>query len=362
MSLAPLRSPDAPLCPDLYRRLERAFGDVAVANAGEEMVLSAARPIYTPADEGDDQVVVSAGEYYRVRCPFCADSDRKKRLWISHRWAEFPRLAICYHQDCLANRANREDLRMRVLGRVRPVEYRVAPGTRESAHLGHVAPPGPCSLLSEVDPSHPAAVYVRRVRGYDPAELAARYGVGVCHRADDPRHHHIVGRVYCPVVMRGVLVGWQGRYPADVDWKATGVIKYFTMPGFAKRLALYNYDQALRYPVVVVREGVTDVWSTGPYAVALLGKTVSPAQQVLLAYGWGRTGGTLVVGLDGDAALAEDRGLGALRHAFSGRVVVVTLPDDVDPGDMSPEANWDYIAAAAAAQGVPLPFSPSFEE
>lgn len=345
-----------PLCPELYGRLETVFGDVRISNPGEELVVQAAPRLLSPWSEDSHYEIISAGEYYLVDCPYCGDT--RKRLEINHRWAKFPALAHCFNEPCLTRPWRMDELRMRVLGRARPFEQRVNPGTREAATLGPVAPPGRVLPLSALPPGHPACGYVRG-RGFDPAYLAAQFGVGFCEAVDNPRHQLLVGRLYCPAVMRGELVGWQGRYLGDLDWKRAGLPKYFTMPGMPKRLTLYNYDRAARYPLVVVREGVTDVWATGPYAVALLGKSVTQWQIQLLAKGW--AGKPVVLGLDGGVDPTADPRFQDLKLAvehMGGTLVVQRLPDDLDPGELSPEANWDFIYAACATAGVRVPPDP----
>ena len=58
------------------------------------------------------------------------------------------------------------------------------------------------------------------------------------------------------------------------------------MPGMAKRQILFNYPAALQQPFVIVVEGITDVWATGPWAVARLGKSPSHQQCSLLLQNW----------------------------------------------------------------------------
>lgn len=344
-----------PLCPDLYNRLVRVFGAVGVASPGEELVAAPRAGLFRIGGGDDDYVdieVTSPGEYYTVNCPFC--SDRRKRLWINHRWAEYPRLAICYNEGCL-EKGGLGPLRRMVMLPYRAKALDVRRGTREAATLGPVSPPGPCRPLSALPDDHPARVYVRDTRGFDPDWLTRTFGVGVCDGVFADLHRSMIGRLYVPIMMRGELVGWQGRYAADLNWAATGIHKYHTMSGFAKRLALYNYDSAVQYPVVVVREGVTDVWATGPNAVAAFGHKLSFGQRQLLLRNWADRGGVLVLGLDPEVEVLDTDGIRELRTAFAERFLVARVPAGVDPGALSPEANAFYIAEAAAAAGISLP-------
>jgi DNA polymerase I-like protein with 3'-5' exonuclease and polymerase domains len=182
--------------------------------------------------------------------------------------------------------------------------------------------------------------------------LARLYGVGYCAEAS-PGYAMARDRIVVPFYQRGQLVGWQARFVGERNWRTCHVPKYYTMPGLAKASLLYNLDQASQSPVVVVCEGVTDVWRVGPQAVALLGHDPSPNQMSLLVSVWGR--GRVVLLLDGDAATSTNCYAAELRRRLPGGVVVaVTLPADVDPGDLSRQEVWARIHDAARQQGVDL--------
>ena len=157
-----------------------------------------------------------------------------------------------------------------------------------------------------------------------------------------------------PVHMHGSLVGWQCRYPQNLDWKAAGISKYYNKPNMPRRLMLYNFDNAMQYPFVVVCEGPTDVWNVGPMAVAALGKKLSFSQLKLLCTYW--EGGAVVVLLDGEAWADTERLVKELANVkYKGIVLPVRLPEDKDPGSLSKEENLDYIFGAAADAGIDLP-------
>jgi hypothetical protein len=163
------------------------------------------------------------------------------------------------------------------------------------------------------------------------------------------------GRIYIPAYQDGVLVGWQGRLPADLDWHAVDAPKYYTMPGLRKSQFLYNQDAARRQPLVVVCEGCSDVWGVGPAGVALLGKDPGREQLRLLATLW--AGRPAVVLLDPDAE-AEARELAErLRPFFLGRLVLAVLPEGLDPGSCPRRELWAFLRAGATDQGVELPLT-----
>jgi hypothetical protein len=141
--------------------------------------------------------------------------------------------------------------------------------------------------------------------------------------------------------MDGQLVGWQCRFIGDIDWKRAGMAKYYTRPGMPKRLMFYNYDQAKNYPLVVLTEGISDVWAVGPQAVAMLGKKLHASQERLLCDTWGE--GVLVVMLDPDARDETDKLVQRLESKFAGGVVPVYL-DEQDPGDLDRDVIWSIIS------------------
>jgi hypothetical protein len=204
--------------------------------------------------------------------------------------------------------------------------------------------------IDQLPEGHPARAHLT-ARGYDVGELAEVWGVGCC--VSCPSFRRMAGRVYVPVHHEGVLVGWQGRRAANAGRAEDDEPKYYTMPGLQKGRQLYGRDVAVRQPLVVVCEGCSDVWRVGPPGVALLGKTASADQVRLLADSW--LGKHAVVLLDGDAAPEAGVLADRLRPFFRGRLVLATLPDDLDPGDCPREDLWAFLRAAAVDQGVELP-------
>jgi len=188
-------------------------------------------------------------------------------------------------------------------------------------------------------------------------ELLTHYGVTYCQKAP-PHLRQAEGRIITPIYRCGLLQGWQGRWPDDLNWKETNIPKYYTMPGFQKATCLYNMDTAQRYNLVIVTEGVTDAWATGPWAVALLGKTLSQPQQGYLMQSWNRE--PVVLMLDPTEANAmRDMQKRLLRHAElrGGPVCIVQLPDGRDPGSYQgcQQELLAIVRAQCAAQGVVIP-------
>lgn len=273
-----------------------------------------------------------------MNCPYCGDD--RFRLWINHRWAEFPALAICYRRNCLADEDNRYHLRLNVLQIQMPCKLHVHKGQRlETERLGPIQPPGQITPIDTMPYTHRSVRYLES-RGYDIEELASRYGVGYCHAVEDPRHSALAGRIYVPIFLYGRLVGWQGRYlPPEGAFDAPhpkGVAKYTTTPRLPKRMLVYQYDSSTQGRVGVVCEGVTDVWRFGPEAVALLGHDVSLPQAVLLSH-WVKKDGALLFLLDGNVT-PKGPNVDSLYRTYGKRLGVIRLPEHLDPGQATQTA------------------------
>ena len=216
--------------------------------------------------------------------------------------------------------------------------------------------PGDCVPLSSLTPPHPALDYLSsRERPFDPAVLSRSYGVCWCRSSGFPTAEK---RIIIPVFQGGVLKGWQARYPGELDWKAKGAPpKYWGAPRMRKRSLVYNIDRAAAYGTVAVCEGVTDVWSFGSMAVALLGCSLSEDQLTTLTSA--ARGATFAVLLDADKAgkrAVDDLARRIARKAGPGKVAVVGLPDGKDPGSLPRAYLRSHVLEAMKAAGVPVSF------
>lgn len=338
---------------NLYDLLKLRFRNVSISAEGEHTVFG--RPIVSVTRGGAESTFMHEGEYYRVNCPYCGDT--RQRMYVNHRWmTEDPingrplrHLATCFNADCLKKHyAEFESLILEPLNlSTRDAIKRLAvPGDIvvdiESTPLGAVAMPGDVVPVDALPGDHRAARYLRD-RGFDLAELASRHRVGFCTRSSG-LYPGIAQRIFIPVLYRGDMVGWQGRWPSD-DYRKEGAAKYYNMTSFKKSHVLYGFDAAVGSDHIIVTEGVTDVWAVGASTVAVLGKTISIQQQALLSR-WADSGSLLILLLDGDAwtaascdqealAVKHARLISSLRESFSGRVVEVRLANGQDP------ANYD---------------------
>jgi hypothetical protein len=231
--------------------------------------------------------------------------------------------------------------------------------------LADANPPGRILPLTVLESHNSVLQYLRDQRGFDIQELTDVWHVGYCTEPSYPRD--MAGRIFIPVTQDGRLVGWQGRYPADIAWKEAQIPKYYNLPGSWRGHTLYNVDRAAQENVVVVVEGAMSAWPVGPAAVALLGKTINDVQVSLLMsrlHAAKRLADAVVVimldppGKDPDAPRAVQAVMHRLRHRIP-NVINIELPGAIDPGDCSRHRRllWNYIASSLADAGlsVPLP-------
>jgi hypothetical protein len=342
------------LNPALYALLCAEFDTVRVANAGESMIGGAGLTL----SGRRGWKVAEGGEYYCVCCPYC--NDTRFRLWINHLWGvghedvpedKFWWAACCYNEGCLENRDNVWDLRGRTWSRIGPVSKpaQAARAGQLTMPTSDVALPGECIPVHQLPADHYAVQYLRNRRGLDPELLYENYEAMWCERAD-PKYTAATGRIIFPIRMRGIRVGWQGRYPSDdVDWKVARLAKYYTMPGMHKSGVLYNFDKAVQMPFCIVVEGVTDAIALGEYGVAILGKTISPHQVDLIVRNWRK----VLIMLDPDAAKESAAALARIGERCSASAIA--LPHGADPAktaQMDEAYLWDVIYDRARSIGA----------
>lgn len=327
------------------------LGCVYIGNAGQAGSVRVERQL------GGSQVtrVDVWGESYQVNCPFCGD--QRRRLSINHLYGtpdpstngrfRLKCLWKCYNENCQRVQAYRDQLWKWLFGlRNRDHLPAIEIGTTVPRPPSPAKPPGDLVLLTELPLDHQALTYLH-LRGFG-ADVFSRYGLSYCIEA---RHEFraATGRIICPVDFGGERVGWQGRYVGTPS--SPGTPKYFSMPGMLKSQLLYNFDRAVNSPVLVVVEGVTDVWRVGDSSVALFGCEASPAQlSLIVEYSRGRR--PVIVLLDPDAQQEAQSNVVSLRQRGV-PAANVSLPQGLDPGECSSEFVWWTIADQASRAGLP---------
>ena len=99
---------------------------------------------------------------------------------------------------------------------------------------------------------------------------------------------------------------------------------------------LYNYDNAKSESIIVVVEGIFDVFAyyeIGIQAVALFGSSVSKGQYELLM----RTGADIVLSLDADNAGRKGTEKAIQMFKNKARISVVDLPEGKDASSITRE-------------------------
>lgn len=348
------------LNPDLYDRMLAAFGrrGVKVCYAGEPLA-GFYQPERDPHKSGGVKLhITERGETYTTDCPYCGDT--RGRLAVNHRYGvRDPQTGYygtelwkCYNEECQSVLDNRRDLRDRLYPRgfgigpakpcleaVRPVNPR---GLEPCEFPGQLVP------LRELQPNHPALTYLT-ARQFDPAELDREWKVAFAQSVPSrSRESKAQNRIIVPVFRDGLMVGWQGRYIGELDWKAAGVAKYMTF--FPKSLTLYGIDEATDEAVVVLVEGVTDVWRYGKGAVSGLGKKLSAVQAQLLAERLGTRTLVLVPDMNDPEAFDCfcDNAARVKSEGYEGKIGIAPLPAGRDPASMTRPKLRSLVERAAA--------------
>lgn len=297
------------------------------------------------------------GEKYNYNCPVCGDT--RGRLVVGHQLGmcvqvgksiyHFGYTYRCYNESCC-------------LDEYIPQLFRVDRDLDLSEAYTHVkAKPStftafgkPCEdfpgytipIISSEVPTYVHEYVVGR--GFDPQWLHDKYliryapaGTVWCTGIPDAVSESarkdktfFEDRLLIPIIQGGQMVSWQAR-------KILGDVKkykYINGKGHKSGECLYNVDQCLWGPNVVLFEGVTDVWRYGDGAMSMFGKKLSIAQSEILKllWGWKKWNAKCVVCLDPDAVATgtDDWHVDYLRKKaiFPGGVTSAKLTDG-DPAD-----------------------------
>lgn len=325
--------------PNLCVALSRFCDDVRVVDAGVPL-----SGYYStdPATGRTKMTILSRGESYQTNCPFCGDE--RRRMSVNHRFGVYDPdtrdygigLWKCYNEECQSHLDRRKELFDRVSlpgidlpkpkGRIRVLPAR---------HLTPVEFPGSLIPVSHLDMDHPITGYLIG-RDFDPVELSDLWRVGFAEYVP-PRTRGCMaqGRIIAPVTVDGIEIGWQARYPDELNWKEAGIAKYLTY--FPKSLAVYGLGTAVTSPFIVLMEGVTDVWRYGPGGVSCLGRDASPRQIELLAKALNGRPFVIVPDMDDPLSLPEfkETATKVLKAGHTGPVCLAVLPPDTDPADLA---------------------------
>lgn len=132
-------------------------------------------------------------------------------------------------------------------------------------------------------------------------ETLEKFGLGIVKQVTLEKRtqekYVLYNRLVFPIIFDGIQVGISFR-----KTKATDFPKWSHQPAnIETKELLYNYDEAKTNPIIVICEGILDVWAfyeIGVQAVATFGAHITEEQYKLLLM----TGADLVFAFDGDEA------------------------------------------------------------
>lgn len=342
------------LNPKLYAALQKVFGVVRVASPGCEGSYSC--PNFGTVGRNFKQfaTVESWGEKYAVCCPICKET--RFRLVFSYLWGQQTRsgsrkkpiyfsnrLYVCYNERCDLT-AYFQKIREH-MGEPLEVKLQVEPFIRYT-RVGIELPKGCLPITHEDVPQY--VIDYLAARKFSSEELEREFqvkyipaGTLLWYQQDGSEFRLYEDRIFIPIIQGRKLVAWQLR---DVTGKSK--IKYLTLRDFRKSSSLYNYDNALMYPDIVICEGVTDVWRVGKQAVALFGKELSRGQLELMKVLWAFDGCAVVL-VDADAQKESQRIANTLRrYKIFPRGVYELRLEQGDPADCEQNKLLDMLEQA----------------
>lgn len=331
---------DEVLNEDLYNKLKKVFGSVAVYSRGERASYKYdRRSIYDMAHTKIYAKNVTGGEHYAVTCPFCK---KEGKLWLSYlanatlcengETIHFPRgLIICYRCHF-----NSEPEKLNAFWKMVGSGISVVtnkPREEEEYEAPKLVIPT-CIPITHKDVPKRVIDYLL-ARNMDIQELNDIYNV--MYSEDSKVLVKGVPRIIFPIIQNGEICAWQGRC-LDDDVKRWGVPKYQFPSGVKIKWMLYNSDNARWQPYAIITEGITDVIACGKAAVATFGKTISQRQLAILTAYWGAKGVIRIPDMDDpEAYTVAKKELTAWNAAgmFKKGAHMVIPPRGKDPGDLS---------------------------
>ena len=345
------------LNPELFARLKDKFGEVQVVRPNEPYRPNwVTDPISGRKVRGAGTV---SGEAYRLSCPYCGDT--KGRLYVNHCWMQWDNDAMrsaddmirCFNEtNCFGNQDNRSKFYSLVYSNSLWLgEKGIVQSNQEEVKPPEPEPPGTVVRLSEMSENQPCVAYLKG-RGYSIKTLEDWWNIGYVTSVKWGHHPDCLNRIYIPMSYKGELVGYQCRYIGDREWTAE-CPKYRTMRRMPRGRYLYNYDVAIRGRVLVVVEGPTSAWMTGPRSTALWSKSISKDQVNLIRTGW-RDDCLVAVMLDGEAVNESLKITAQLKANCDCRVVRVPLAFREDPGKLGESSSWAAIDSACRESGIQL--------
>jgi hypothetical protein len=200
-------------------------------------------------------------------CPFCSPRSSRYRMGYN---------AQGRYVNCWSCGAHRLAETLAALTGLNIGEcFRLVGGIDFEKHTKKVGVTGRLVLPSGVGPLKTPHLTYLASRCFDPNRLTQLWGIrGIAV------HYRLAWRVFIPIQFRGETVSWTTRATSD-----RAVPRYISAKpdeeSMSHKELLYGEDYVRH--AVVVHEGPTDVWRTGPGAVATLGTSFTRAQVLKLS-------------------------------------------------------------------------------
>jgi hypothetical protein len=335
------------LNPLLYNKLQELYGEVRITNENIKA------PIRMRKDSSGKTFVEvdSGGEEYSVCCPFCGDE--RFRLYISHRYATRVKtskgeastgsgLAWCHNEThCMEDFAKRKALYDAIQrgGFSNKEFFSHDTAAKPSARF---RPPDNLIAIDQLLKSHVCRKYLQS-RDVS-IDVARELNFTFC--AADKEFPLATGRLFIPVYnTEGELCGGQCKAVTDIpDYLPS----YYSMPGSKFSITFFNYHRAIKYPRVIVTEGVFDALSVDG-GVACLGGSISKKQEILINTHWEEA--IVVPDMDVPGSLGYiddiDKRLERLMNKLDQwkiPVEVCLLPEGEDPSSVGREKIQEFLS------------------
>lgn len=375
------------LNPSLFKALSENYGNVEVLSAG---VSGDYEKVYTSKEtHGEQRQYVNyrlkhggrKGEEYRLSCPFCGDSNgRKRRMHVSYLFGNLDTKTrrrnmfnwICYNEQCQSDINNSRklldavDMYLRFdSGSDKDYCEKVATGPAptiaeflKNEQLINKPVPGNMRSLLDIGPDdyfYPAVEYIRDDRRFDLLWLDQYYGVKVI--AEPYHDERLVGRIFTPFYRHECRIGWNAR--AVPNFSENGAEKYVNSSGGLAGVC-YGLAKAVEYEAILIVEGVTDKWAAGHGAVGMLGKkltgvAIGRLAQSLLNSNVKFVGVMLDPQRSPDDIKANrphhiDVAIASIKHAWNGVVEPILLPD-LDPAEFGGQKMAPFIYKLLQGKG-----------
>lgn len=354
------------LNPYLFALMRSKFGDVHVINRGQELEGYYTNTMNCYGTVVTRFVITRRGESYIANCPCCGDE--RRRLSVNYKFGIYDDMTSsrgfelwkCYNEECQNDPDKRkqfiDELYYTLVKNKNDIEYQPnfdnISSTSEKL-LQKCEFPGELIPINKLPDTHIAVKYLRGDRKFDLDELYNSWGISYSpHVESNIKGAASQGCIIIPVTFNGVMIGWQARYPGELDWKLIKRPKYLTY--YPKSLSVYGIDYVKDSKYVVLVEGATDVWRYGYGAVCFFGKKASLEQATIMAKRLNNRPLVLIPDRndpDSEAGFFDSASM-IRNQGYSGPVGIVVVPDGLDPAKLSREQLHSMVEEAVESAKV----------